>query len=251
MARPRSFDREAALEQALTAFWERGFEQTSINDLTAAMGIAPPSLYAAFGDKRRLFEEAVAHYQEGPGMIVQRGLEEATARASIERMLHEAAHEYARDGRPRGCLIVSEPSLGELRAVSRAAIRARLQAGADAGELPPGTDLDALAGYVGVVIGGAVGARPRRRERGRAARDRRPGDGGVADCRRLSRAGGRRRYASATATSATPGSEKLPSACSYGAAFSSSRARRSFNWASFSPLTRSASGLSIATASLK
>lgn len=154
MARPRSFDRDAALEQAMTAFWERGYEQTSIADLTAAMGIAPPSLYAAFGDKRRLFEEAVAHYQDGPGMIVARGLEEPTARGAVERMLHEAAREYARENHPRGCLIVSEPSLGELRAASRAGIRARIQAGADAGELPAGTDVDALAGYVGVVIGG-------------------------------------------------------------------------------------------------
>lgn len=154
MARPRSFDRAAALDQAMRAFWEKGYEQTSISDLTAAIGIAPPSLYAAFGDKRRLFEEAAAHYQAGPGDVVARGLEEQSARAAVERMLHEAAREYVLAGQPRGCMIVTEPSLGELRAESWTTIRTRLQQGADAGELPPGTDLDALAGYVAVVISG-------------------------------------------------------------------------------------------------
>jgi AcrR family transcriptional regulator len=154
MARPRSFDRDAALELAMRAFWERGYEETSISDLTAAMGIAPPSLYAAFGDKRRLFEEALERYQSGPGDIVMRGLAEPTARAAVARMLREAAGEYALEGQPRGCWVVEEPALGALREQSRAAIRARLQQGADAGELPPGTDLDGLTGYVAAVIAG-------------------------------------------------------------------------------------------------
>ncbi|MDW5596751.1 TetR/AcrR family transcriptional regulator [Conexibacter stalactiti] len=154
MARPRSFDRDAALELAMRAFWERGYEETSISDLTTAMGIAPPSLYAAFGDKRRLFEEAVARYQSLPGDIVTSGLAEPTAREAIARMLHEAACGYVAEGQPRGCWIVTEPALSAQRAASREVIRARLQEGADAGELPDGTDLDALTGFVGAVIAG-------------------------------------------------------------------------------------------------
>lgn len=81
--RPRSFDREAALEQALRLFWERGYEATSVADLTAAMGIRPPSLYAAFGDKSALFGEVVDRYREGHGAYATRALaEEPTARAA-------------------------------------------------------------------------------------------------------------------------------------------------------------------------
>src|SRR5256885_11333451 len=65
--RPREFDREAALEQAIDVFWRHGYEATSVSDLTAAMGINPPSLYAAFGDKEKLFLEAVERYQQQIG----------------------------------------------------------------------------------------------------------------------------------------------------------------------------------------
>src|ERR1700674_5103645 len=65
--RPRSFDREAALERAMEVFWRQGFEGSSLHDLTEAMGINPPSLYAAFGDKEHLFLEAVERYQAKRG----------------------------------------------------------------------------------------------------------------------------------------------------------------------------------------
>jgi AcrR family transcriptional regulator len=154
MARPRSFDRDDALRKALLLFWERGYEATSISDLTKAMGIAAPSLYAAFGDKRRLFDEAVAAYKRTDGMIVARGLEAPTAREAVEGMLRTAAREYTDDGHPRGCLVVSEPLLEADRAASRDAIRDRLRAARDAGELPSDTDVDALAAFYGVVVGG-------------------------------------------------------------------------------------------------
>jgi TetR/AcrR family transcriptional regulator, copper-responsive repressor len=154
MARPRSFDRDAALRQALLLFWERGYEATSISDLTKAMGIAAPSLYAAFGGKRQLFDEAVASYQAVDGQLVGLGLGGPTAREAIAALLDAAAREYTDPGHPRGCMVVSEPLLERERAASRAAIRARVQEGLDAGELPPGTDVDALAGFYGVVVGG-------------------------------------------------------------------------------------------------
>jgi AcrR family transcriptional regulator len=156
MARPRGFDRDDALHQAMLAFWAKGYEQTSISDLTAAMGIAAPSLYAAFGDKRRLFDEAVAHYQGSPGMVViAEGLAAPTARDAMAAMLRAAAREYTdTTTHPAGCFVVSEPRLEDHRAASRAAIRARIQDGLDNGELPADTDVDALAAFYGVVVGG-------------------------------------------------------------------------------------------------
>jgi len=154
VARPRSFDRDAALEQAMLAFWEKGYEETSIGDLTAAMGIAAPSLYAAFGDKRALFDEAVELYERHPGAIFMAGLGAPTARDAVQRILEHAAAEYTAPDQPRGCLIISEPLLDARRAASRAAIRERLLEGLEAGDLPAGTDVDALAAYVSVVIGG-------------------------------------------------------------------------------------------------
>jgi AcrR family transcriptional regulator len=154
MARPRSFDRDAALQKAMLAFWENGYAQTSISDLTKAMGIAPPSLYAAFGDKRRLFDEAVARYQNTPGMIVADELAAASAREGVKAMLYAGAQHYTDGSHPRGCLIVTEPSLTRYREISGAAIRERIQQGVDAGELPASTGVDALATFYGVVVGG-------------------------------------------------------------------------------------------------
>lgn len=142
MARPRSFDRDAALEQAMLLFWEKGYDETSIGDLTRAMGIAAPSLYAAFGDKRTLFEEAVELYERLPDAPIAAGDGEPTAFGAIERILARAAEEYTAAGQPRGCFILSEPLLDARRAASHAAIRQRLQ-----GE-------DALASYVGAVLAG-------------------------------------------------------------------------------------------------
>ena len=109
-------------------FWERGYEETSISDLTAAMGIASPSLYAAFGDKQRLFEEAVERYASGPGAVVATALLEPTAREAIERTLIDAARLYTAAERPPGCLIVNEPRLTDRRSESDAAILGRLSA---------------------------------------------------------------------------------------------------------------------------
>ena len=62
MARPRNFDEEQVLDAAVTCFWERGYEVTSVRDLSVSMGISAPSLYNAFGDKRTLFARALDHY---------------------------------------------------------------------------------------------------------------------------------------------------------------------------------------------
>src|SRR5882672_2997601 len=105
--RPREFDREAALERAIDVFWRHGYEATSVSDLTAAMGVNPPSLYAAFGDKEKLFLEAVERYQQQRRQSVAKVFDEApTAKEAVHRMLRDAARELACSSHPRGCLLV-------------------------------------------------------------------------------------------------------------------------------------------------
>lgn len=163
--RPRSFDRATALEKAVLAFWEHGYEATSVSDLTRAMGIGAPSLYAAFGDKQALFTEAVRVYDERHRSFAPRALaEEPTARAAVERLLREAAVTYTAPGHPHGCLVLHaatnctspevEELLRERREADIAAFRSRMEQGVAAGELPADTDTGALARYVGALIQG-------------------------------------------------------------------------------------------------
>src|SRR5581483_8596039 len=104
--RPRAFDREAALDRAMFLFWRRGYEATSVSDLTGEMGITPPSLYAAFGDKKQLFLEAVDRYQAGPGSFAQRALAEPTAEAAMRRLLMDTVDSFCNPKLPRGCMVV-------------------------------------------------------------------------------------------------------------------------------------------------
>src|SRR3954468_17375100 len=85
--RPRAFDAERALDAALTVFWRKGYEGASLADLTRAMGINRPSLYAAFGDKETLFRKAMDRYATGPACYVREALGAPTARAVAERLL--------------------------------------------------------------------------------------------------------------------------------------------------------------------
>lgn len=165
--RPLSFDRDAALEQAMHVFWERGYEAASIADLTSAMGITPPSLYTAFGDKERLFLEAIERYAVGPGSAGPRALkEEPTARGAIERWLLEAAEELTRPCHPKGCMVVMattncsvaaehvQTALAKRRAAAIVAIRERIQEGIDRGELSPETDAKALSNFYSTIYQG-------------------------------------------------------------------------------------------------
>jgi AcrR family transcriptional regulator len=164
--RPRSFDREEALQRAIKVFWKHGYEAASIADLTRAMGINPPSLYAAFGDKERLFMEAVDRYIEERRAAVARAFEEPTARRAVERWLTEAANALARNGGPRGCLLVMsdtncsahskhvQAALACRRASMVKLLKSRIDRGVKEGDVPAGTDTAALADFYSVVIQG-------------------------------------------------------------------------------------------------
>jgi AcrR family transcriptional regulator len=167
LGRPREFDRDAALRRAMDVFWERGYEGASLADLTRAMGINKPSLYAAFGCKEELFREAVALYDATDGSVTNRALaEEPTARAAVEAMLRGNAEYYAAPGKPPGCMIVLSATLGapdgagvrdhlaQLRRGGQQALQRRLEQGIADGDLPEGADAAALAAFYTAVLQG-------------------------------------------------------------------------------------------------
>ncbi|MEW2413971.1 TetR/AcrR family transcriptional regulator [Streptomyces sp. NPDC046866] len=163
--RPRSFDRDAALDKAMLAFWEKGYEATSISDLTGALGISAPSLYAAFGDKRTLFDEVVVVYGGRYGDFAAVALaEEPTARAAMERILREAAEVYTDPAHPPGCMVISAAvnttsrevaeALRERRTANIELFERRIRADVAAGLVPADTDTAALARYAVAVLQG-------------------------------------------------------------------------------------------------
>ncbi|MDR6293413.1 AcrR family transcriptional regulator [Inquilinus ginsengisoli] len=165
--RPRGFDRDAALRRAMELFWRRGFEGVSMADLTAAMGIAAPSLYAAFGSKEALFREAIALYRATDGAATRRALDcQRTARAAIEAMLRDNADAFTDPALPNGCFVIlgainTAPEhegvrahLLDLHQESCGLLLRRLEQGATAGEFPPGTALGPLAGFYSTVLAG-------------------------------------------------------------------------------------------------
>jgi AcrR family transcriptional regulator len=165
--RPRGFDRDKALECAMRLFWERGYEATSISDLTKAMGLKPPALYGAFGDKKHLFLEAVDRYQAGPGCFAQEALtQEPTAKQAVRRLLHDAIERFADPSGPKGCMVVLsatnctaqaddvQAALADLRRSALDAVRNRLAAGQAAGDLTPDADIDTLASLVTTTLYG-------------------------------------------------------------------------------------------------
>jgi AcrR family transcriptional regulator len=162
--RPRTFDRTAALRRAMEVFWARGYEGASMSDLTAAMGINSPSLYAAFGSKEALFLEATDFYSRTEGADIWLALEEApTARLAIEQFLRLTAKAYAQTDRPQGCLITlgalhQDSSRGAIcddlrrrRAENHSALRKRLERGVAEGELPASLDCSAAATFYATV----------------------------------------------------------------------------------------------------
>lgn len=164
--RPLSFDREAALEQAMRLFWRHGYEATSLSELTRAMGVSPPSIYAAYGDKKGLFREAVSRYLARPlrpGEIIARA---PSAQAAARGLIEGAAAAFTGAETPPGCLLASSAIAcsaeaadvrDELAAIRRgveADLRAKIEDGVRTGGLPADTDADTLAAYVMTVVQG-------------------------------------------------------------------------------------------------
>jgi AcrR family transcriptional regulator len=166
MGRPRSFDLDRALDRALQVFWRKGYEGTSLSDLTQAVGVNRPSLYAAFGDKEALFRKALDRYLDGPAAYTQEALKESTARAVIERLLRGAADLNTARRNPGGCLMVQgalacneavdpvRQGLTACRAAGEAALRRRLQRAKTDGDLPANVNPADLARYVAAIVYG-------------------------------------------------------------------------------------------------
>lgn len=165
--RPSSFDREIGLRQAMLAFWEHGYEGVSIADLTEIMGIRPPSLYAAYGNKQALFDLAVEMYRREVGGYGARAIAEtSTSYDGVERLLDEAAGYLTLQDHPRGCLIIEAAtnctnrssdvavSLQRRRDETFTMIHQAIAADIASGVLPSTTDAKVLATYAVAVLQG-------------------------------------------------------------------------------------------------
>ena len=163
MGRPREFDADTALDQAMEVFWRHGYEGATIAQLTEAMGINPPSLYACFGNKEGLLKAALDRYTKLRGVWMDEVVAAPTARAVAERMLMGIADKQTDPANPPGCLLVqggiacgtgSENVPFELatrRAQNEDQLRERFVRAKAEGDLKPSSDPAALARYVSAV----------------------------------------------------------------------------------------------------
>jgi AcrR family transcriptional regulator len=164
--RPLGFDRDAALQQAMLLFWRHGYEATSVNDLTKAMGITPPSLYTAFGDKKQLFLEAIQRYLGGSVTSESIIKEAPSAREAAMDLLKVSAIGFTGDTTPAGCLLASsaiscspaaadvQKALAEIRLTIEGRLRNKIADDKTMRKLKPKPDAEALAGHIMAVIQG-------------------------------------------------------------------------------------------------
>ncbi|WP_427888458.1 TetR/AcrR family transcriptional regulator [Kribbella sp. GL6] len=159
--RPRTFDPDVALRQALDVFWERGYEGTSLSDLADAMGIRSASIYAYFGSKENLFRQVMTLYGATAGEPPRRALREgATARAAVHAMLRATADQITHPEHPHYCMLILAAPTG---AVENHAVRQLLADGRHgmyeeirerlATDVPP-DHVDAIARYYTTVVQG-------------------------------------------------------------------------------------------------
>jgi AcrR family transcriptional regulator len=166
IGRPREFDSDRALDRALDVFWRQGYEGTSMSDLTKAMKINRPSLYAAFGDKETLFRRALDRYAEGPASYATEALKLPSARDAVEALLRGALYHVTDRRYPKGCLLIQgalacgkeadsvREELIARRAKGEEALRARLKKARRDGDLPAEVDPSTLAQFYITVMHG-------------------------------------------------------------------------------------------------
>jgi AcrR family transcriptional regulator len=164
--RPREFCVEDALGAALRVFWSKGYEGASLTELTEAMGITRPSLYAAFGNKEELFKKALDLYERDKLAYVGAALDAPTARGVAEHLLNGALEMQTTGSDPKGCLgVISSTACGseaesirqevlKRRASSDAALLARFQRAKAEGDFPEHIDPGGLQNYLGAVLQG-------------------------------------------------------------------------------------------------
>lgn len=163
VGRPRAFEMDRVLEAAALLFWEHGYDATSLAQLREATGLSSASLYGSFGSKHGLFEKAVEHYMAGPGSVTAVVDDESRSpRDAVAAMLHRSIDMQTDPAHPLGCLVSlagtggdgtadradAHATMKRWRAVGRNRIRGCVERGRAAGELPAGTDPDALAAVI-------------------------------------------------------------------------------------------------------
>jgi AcrR family transcriptional regulator len=164
--RPIGFDRDAALEAAMLLFWQRGYEGTSMADLTHAMGINPSSIYAAFGDKHALFQLVVKRYMELRAQYAVKALEEPTLERFIRALFDNTVAFLTTPGHPptcmtlagaAGCSLDATPArdlMTEIRKKNQVALKERLLKARKSGELAKEINVDDYARYLSTIIAG-------------------------------------------------------------------------------------------------
>lgn len=161
--RPLAFDQAKALEAAMHVFWAHGYEGTSMAELTEALGINKPSIYAAFGNKEELFRKALARYMAGPAVFVAEARSAATARQVVENFLMQAVDFFSDQATPNGCLMVQaaltcgpnssviQQELIAYRKHFEKSFAARFELAKTQGDLPQGANVTDLAKYLATI----------------------------------------------------------------------------------------------------
>jgi AcrR family transcriptional regulator len=164
--RPISFDKDAALEAAMLLFWERGYEGTSMADLTHAMGLNPSSIYAAFGDKHALFSLAVKRYMETRAQYATKALEEPTLEKVVRALFENTIAFLTTPGHPptcmtlagaAGCSVEATPArdiMTEIRIQNEVAMRERFLLARKIGELSKDVNVDDYTRYLSTILAG-------------------------------------------------------------------------------------------------
>lgn len=165
--RPKSFDEQKALQQAMLLFWEYGYEATSISDLTQALGITAPSLYCSFGDKVQLFQKSIQYYLEHEACSLKLICDKSkTAKIAVELYFHESIKRLALTDKPAGCMLVTttmncsqqaqtvKQEVSAVRQSSRELLLERLKRGMQEGDLPAHTPVQLMVDFYNTVMQG-------------------------------------------------------------------------------------------------